>query len=180
MQYANGQRITNRADVLVCFPFAVVKSCLCVWCRGPSCPVRWRSEQGRGPKAHDGSPQTAPANCGEVNTARKIRRAQRTEMRDAGRATSTSCPGARVHLHAVSRAPCSVIAEQMLPLVEAALVELKQHEGSPEKYGNGSEFWDDWCLERHLEGACLRYIAYPVHEDRQHHSSLFPHLVSFA
>jgi hypothetical protein len=68
----------------------------------------------------------------------------------------------------------------MLPLVEAALVELKQHEGSPEKYGNGSEFWDDWCLERHLEGACLRYIAYPVHEDRQHHSSLFPHLVSFA
>jgi len=79
-------------------------------------------------------------------------------------------------LHAVSRAPRSVIAEQMLPLVEAALVELKRYEGSPEKYGNGSEFWDDWCLARHLEGACLRYIAYPVREDRQPYSSLFPHL----
>ena len=79
-------------------------------------------------------------------------------------------------LHAVSRAPRSVIAEQMLPLVEAALVELKGYEGSPEKYGKGSEFWDDWCLARHLEGACLRYIAYPVREDRQPHSSLFPHL----
>jgi Protein of unknown function (DUF3808) len=83
-------------------------------------------------------------------------------------------------LHAVSRAPRSVIAEQMLPLVEAALVELRQHEGSPGKYGKGSEFWDDWCLARHLEGACLRFIAYPVREDRQPHSSSFPHLVSFA
>ncbi|KAN0103880.1 Protein of unknown function (DUF3808) domain containing protein [Russula decolorans] len=64
-------------------------------------------------------------------------------------------------LHAVSRAPRSVIAEQMLPLVEAALVELKRYEGSPGKYGKGSEFWDDWCSARHLEGACLRYIAYP-------------------
>lgn len=79
-------------------------------------------------------------------------------------------------LHAVSRAPRSVIAEQMLPLVEAALAELKQYERSPEKYGKGSEFWDDWCLARHLEGACLRYIAYPVREGRQPHSSLFPHL----
>ena len=70
-------------------------------------------------------------------------------------------------LHTVSRAPRSVIAEQMLPLVEAALIELKRYERSPEKYGKGSEFWDDWCLARHLEGACLRYIAYPVREDRQ-------------
>ncbi|KAH9034085.1 hypothetical protein EDB85DRAFT_1948820 [Lactarius pseudohatsudake] len=23
------------------------------------------------------------------------------------------------------------------------------------------KFWDDWCLARHLEGACLRFIAYP-------------------
>jgi Protein of unknown function (DUF3808) len=68
-------------------------------------------------------------------------------------------------LHAVSRAPRMVIAEQMLPLVEAVLVELKRYEGSPEKYGNGSEYWDDWCLARHLEGACLRYIAYPVRAD---------------
>jgi hypothetical protein len=65
-------------------------------------------------------------------------------------------------LHTVSRAPRAVIAEKMLPLVEAALVELRRYEGSPEKYGRGSEFWDDWCLARHLEGACLRYIAYPV------------------
>lgn len=65
-------------------------------------------------------------------------------------------------LHAVSRAPRPVIAEQMLPLVDAALVELKRYEGSPEKYGKGSEFWDDWCLARHLEGVCLRYVAYPA------------------
>jgi hypothetical protein len=65
-------------------------------------------------------------------------------------------------LHAVSRSPRSVIAEQMLPLVEAALAELKRYEGSPGKYGRGSEYWDDWCMARHLEGACLRYIAYPV------------------
>lgn len=82
-------------------------------------------------------------------------------------------------LHAVSRAPRSVIAEQMLPLVEAALADLKQYERSPEKYGKGSEFWDDWCLARHLEGACLRYVAYPVREGRQPHSSLFPHLSGF-
>ncbi|KAI0255620.1 hypothetical protein BJV78DRAFT_1177213 [Lactifluus subvellereus] len=63
--------------------------------------------------------------------------------------------------HAVARASRPVIAEQMLPLVEAALVELKQYEGAPQTYGNGAEFWDDWCLARHLEGACLRYIAYP-------------------
>jgi Protein of unknown function (DUF3808) len=75
-------------------------------------------------------------------------------------------------LHAVSRAPRSVIAEQMLPLVEAALVELKRYEGSPEKYGKDHEFWDDWCLARHLEGACLRYIAYPVRKDRQPDSFL--------
>ena len=79
-------------------------------------------------------------------------------------------------LHAVARAPRSVIAEQMLPLVEAALAELKQYEESPEKYGKGSEFWDDWCLARHLEGACLRFIAYPVRENRQLHSSFSPHL----
>lgn len=65
-------------------------------------------------------------------------------------------------LHAVSRAPRAVIAEKMFPLVEAALGELRRYEDSPEKYGRGSEFWDDWCLARHLEGACLRYIAYPV------------------
>ena len=68
-------------------------------------------------------------------------------------------------LHAVSRAPRLVIAEQMLPLVEAALVELKRYEGSPEKYGKCSEFWDDWCLARHLEGTILRFIAYPVRAD---------------
>jgi tetratricopeptide (TPR) repeat protein len=64
-------------------------------------------------------------------------------------------------LHAVSRAPRLVIAEQMLPLVDAVVDELKRFVGSPGKYGNGSEYWDDWCLARHLEGACLRYIAYP-------------------
>ena len=68
-------------------------------------------------------------------------------------------------LHAVARAPRLVIVEQMLPLVEAALVELGRYEASPETYGNGSEYWDDWCLARHLEGACLRYIAYPVRAD---------------
>jgi len=68
-------------------------------------------------------------------------------------------------LHSVSPAPRSVIAEKMLPLVEAALVELERCAAAPEKYGRGgsvSEFWDDWCLARQLEGACLRYIAYPV------------------
>lgn len=65
-------------------------------------------------------------------------------------------------LHAISRAPRAVIARQMLPLVEAALAELKQHEHAPEGYEQGTEYWDDWCLARHLEGACLRYIAYPV------------------
>jgi Protein of unknown function (DUF3808) len=64
--------------------------------------------------------------------------------------------------HAVARAPRCVIAEQMLPLVEAALVALKRYDGAPQTYGNGTGFWDDWCLARHLEGACLRYIAYPV------------------
>ncbi|KAI9507300.1 hypothetical protein F5148DRAFT_1206084 [Russula earlei] len=64
-------------------------------------------------------------------------------------------------LHGVARAPRSAIAGQMLPLVEAALVELKRCEDTPETYGRGSEFWDDWCLARHLEGVCLRYIAYP-------------------
>jgi hypothetical protein len=78
-------------------------------------------------------------------------------------------------LHAVSRAPRPVIAQQMLPRVEAVLVELGRYVGKPEEYaaanakGRGSAagsgagaFWDDWCLARHLEGACLRYIAYPV------------------
>lgn len=65
-------------------------------------------------------------------------------------------------LHSVPRAPRSVIAEKMLPLLEAALAELKRYESRPEEYGQGSKFWDDWCLARHLEGACLRYIAYPV------------------
>jgi hypothetical protein len=83
-------------------------------------------------------------------------------------------------LHAVSRSPRSVIAKKMLPLADAALAELKLYEGSPEKYGKGSEFWDDWCLARHLEGACLRYIAYPVREDSQSHFSLVPHFYSFA
>src|SRR6266849_2089178 len=83
---------TNRADVL-----AVVKSCLCVWCRGPSCPVRWRSEQGRGPKAHDRGSQVAPADRGQVNTARKVRRAQSTEMRGAARATPPSSTRTYVH-----------------------------------------------------------------------------------
>ena len=69
-------------------------------------------------------------------------------------------------LHAVARAPRLVIVEQMLPLVEAALVELGRYEASPETYGNGSEYWDDWCLARHLEGACLRYIAYPVRAEQ--------------
>src|SRR6266702_4069493 len=63
---------------------------------------------------------------------------------------------------AIARAPRSVIAEQMLPLVEAALVKLKSYEGAPQTYGKAAEFWDDWCLARHLEGACLRYMAYPV------------------
>ena len=65
-------------------------------------------------------------------------------------------------LHAVARAPRPVIAEKMLPLIDAALLELKQYEGAPHTYRKGTAFWDDWCLARHLEGACLRYIAYPV------------------
>ena len=73
-------------------------------------------------------------------------------------------------LHGVSRAPRAVIVEQMLPRVEAALAELGRYEGQPEEYpgpgpgqGKGSgAFWDDWCLARHLQGVCLRYIAYPV------------------
>jgi hypothetical protein len=76
-------------------------------------------------------------------------------------------------LHAVSHAPRSVIAKQMLPQVEAVLAELKGYVHEPEEYvakgrGKGSAgtgagaFWDDWCLARHLEGVCLRYIAYPV------------------
>ena len=64
--------------------------------------------------------------------------------------------------HAVARAPRSVIAAQMLPLVDSALASLKRYEGAPQTYENGTGFWDDWCLARHLEGACLRYIAYPV------------------
>jgi hypothetical protein len=71
-------------------------------------------------------------------------------------------------LHAVARAPRAVIAEQMLPRVEGVLAELGRYEGKPGEYpdrGNGSgsgTFWDDWCLARHLQGVCLRYIAYPV------------------
>jgi Protein of unknown function (DUF3808) len=77
-------------------------------------------------------------------------------------------------LHAVSRAPRPVIAQQMLPLIEGVLAELGRYVGKPEEYaanakgqrsaaGSGAgAFWDDWCLARHLEGACLRYIAYPV------------------
>jgi hypothetical protein len=77
--------------------FAVVKSCLCVWCRSPSCAVGWRSEQGRGPKAHDRGPKTAPADRGQVNTARKVRRAESTKMRGTGRATPPSGPRTCVH-----------------------------------------------------------------------------------
>ena len=71
-------------------------------------------------------------------------------------------------LHAISRAPRPVVVEHMLPQVEAALAELGRYEGTPEAYrgpGKGSSsgaFWDDWCLARHLQGVCLRYIAYPV------------------
>ncbi|KAI0270398.1 hypothetical protein BC834DRAFT_511339 [Gloeopeniophorella convolvens] len=61
----------------------------------------------------------------------------------------------------IAHAPRATVAAQMLPLVDAALAELKPHEAAPEKYGKGTEFWDDWCLARLLEGACLRYIAYP-------------------
>ena len=76
-------------------------------------------------------------------------------------------------LHAVSRAPRAAIAEHMLPRAEAALAELGRYEKKPEEYpgqGKGSSsgvFWDDWCLARHLEGVCLRYIAYPVRGAQQ-------------
>jgi len=63
---------------------------------------------------------------------------------------------------AIARAPRLVISEHMLPLVEAALAKLKPYEEAPQAYGKAAKFWDDWCLARHLEGACLRYIAYPV------------------
>jgi hypothetical protein len=69
-------------------------------------------------------------------------------------------------LHAVSRAPRAVVAAQMLPLVEAALAELGDDPAGAARAARGGsgggEFWDDWCLARHLQGACLRYIAYPV------------------
>ena len=70
---------------------------------------------------------------------------------------------------AITKTPRSVIAERMLPLVDAALAKLKPYEGAPKTYGSGSkaaEFWDDWCLARLVEGACLRYIAYPVRNAR--------------
>jgi hypothetical protein len=63
---------------------------------------------------------------------------------------------------AITRTPRSLIAERMLPLVDAALAKLKPYEEAPKTYGKAAEFWDDWCLARLLEGACLRYIAYPV------------------
>lgn len=63
---------------------------------------------------------------------------------------------------AITRTPRSVIVERMLPLVDAALAKLKSFEDAPQKYGKAAEFWEDWCLARQLEGACLRYIAYPV------------------
>lgn len=63
---------------------------------------------------------------------------------------------------AITRTPRSVIVERMLPLVDAALAKLKSFEEAPQKYGKAAEFWEDWCLARQLEGACLRYIAYPV------------------
>lgn len=62
---------------------------------------------------------------------------------------------------AITRTPRSLIAERMLPLVDAALAKLKPYEEAPKTYGKAAEFWDDWCLARLLEGACLRYIAYP-------------------
>ncbi|KAF8264918.1 hypothetical protein EI94DRAFT_1590818 [Lactarius quietus] len=62
---------------------------------------------------------------------------------------------------AFTRTPRSVISERMLPLVDAAIAKLKPYEGKPRAYENGAGFWDDWCLARLLEGACLRYIAYP-------------------
>jgi hypothetical protein len=70
---------------------------------------------------------------------------------------------------AITRTPRSVIAERMLPLVDAALAKLQPYEdesAAPQTYqgGKAAEFWDDWCLARLIEGACLRYVAYPVRQ----------------
>ena len=65
---------------------------------------------------------------------------------------------------AIARTPRPVIAERMLPLVDAALATLQPYEDAPQTYqdGKAAEFWDDLCLARLIEGTCLRYVAYPV------------------
>ena len=75
----------------------VVKGGLRVWRRGASDPAGRRREQSRGPEAHDGGPETASAHRGQVDTARKVRRAQITEMRGAGRPARAPRTRARVH-----------------------------------------------------------------------------------
>ena len=75
---------------------------------------------------------------------------------------------------AITRTPRSVIAERILPLVEAALAKLQPYEAAPQTYGRAAEFWDDWCLAHLIEGACLRYIAYPVRATTIHTLSLSP------
>lgn len=176
MQYCYEQRITNRADVSQWSKavYAYGVAALLVQLGG-------EANRAEGLKLMTEVPKLRQRIAGKSIPLEKFvaRKARKYEVQ-GGRLLLPALELAYI-LHAVSRTPRSVIAEQMLPLVEAALVELKRYEGSPEKYGKGSEFWDDWCLARHLEGACLRYIAYPVSWDRQvyffvipsHHFMLF-------
>ncbi|EMD32712.1 hypothetical protein CERSUDRAFT_161188 [Gelatoporia subvermispora B] len=59
----------------------------------------------------------------------------------------------------IQHAPQDVIARKLLPLVDAALAELKG--SNPTQYQGGQGFWDDWSLVHFLRGICLRYVAYP-------------------
>ena len=71
---------------------------------------------------------------------------------------------------AISHAPRPVIADRMLPEVYKALEKLEKYSGANKKgggnekeyEGDGTGYWDDYCLAKFLEGVCLRYVAYPV------------------
>ncbi|KZO92430.1 hypothetical protein CALVIDRAFT_546961 [Calocera viscosa TUFC12733] len=62
-------------------------------------------------------------------------------------------------LQVMGRMTPKILQENVLPLIQKEVTALKSTE--PSKWGNGTGYWDDFCLARYMEGVVLRYIAYP-------------------
>jgi len=54
-----------------------------------------------------------------------------------------------------------LLCDNILPQIRAEREKLSAYENTPKQWGNGKNYWDDYCLARYMEGVVLRYIAYP-------------------